>query len=915
MAGKTIHIISDIILLHNHNNNQVLLFVTQANQPQLPMIHLIVMKKVKRLYEQFQPHHYILDISPNRDTMKFSGRVVITGKKVGRPSKRLTLHQKDLKITSAHLIHHGKKGDQEVTVHRTYHHGSFDEIRLHSETLQYPGKYTISLSFEGEITQPMNGMYPCTFTDKGVEKKLIATQFESHHAREVFPCIDEPEAKATFDLTLSSPEGESVIANTPIKTQKSKNGFTNTTFERTPIMSTYLLAFVYGELNYKEAKTKDNVVVRTYATPDKVEHTKFALDVAVKILEFYNDYFGIDYPLEKCDMIALPDFASGAMENWGCITYREHALLVDPDNTSLSSKQYVALVVAHELAHQWFGNLVTMRWWTDLWLNEGFASWIEYLAIDHIFPKWKMWTQFVVDEQQQALKLDALEHTHPIEVAINHPDEIRTIFDAISYSKGASVINMLYHYLGADAFRAGLQYYLRKYSYKNTDTIDLWDSLEEASEKPVKSFMHAWTSLSGYPLVHASIDNDSLELSQERFYLNPLANKKDSISTTWPVALLSGNTQLPDMLESKSLTIDQRDTEHIKLNRGESGFYRTVYNATHLYGLSELVKRGRLSPLDRLGILADIFEASKAGKMDTADALNLLGSFNDEEDNAVWDVIVGNLASIRAVMQDDNLRESMKPYIRKLVKKQQTRLGWNQKAHESHFDKLLRPTIIGMAAVADNKVVINKAKILFDKMEHPEDVPVMLRSSAQRADLRNGAIDPDMRSIVYGTAARHGGEKEFNKLMALHNSTDSSEERLNLCAALCAFRQSTLIDRALAMIDSDKVRLQDVAYWLAYSFGNRHAHIKTWDWVNNHWDWLAKNLGNDLAFYRLPIFVARGSSDANFLKEYKIFFSKHMSPAFERSINQGIEIIQWQSEWKKRDLDTIKAFFRSSKFQ
>lgn len=868
------------------------------------------MKKVTRLYEQFQPLHYILDLAPNRDTMKFSGRVIISGKKVGRPSKRITLHQKDLKITTAHVIYHGKKGDQEISVDRTNHHGSFDEVRLHSDKLLYPGKYTISLSFDGKITQPMNGMYPCTFTHNGVEKQLIATQFESHHAREVFPCIDEPEAKATFDLTLSTPEGDAVVANTQIKTQTTKNSVTTSTFERTPVMSTYLLAFVYGELEYKEAKTKDGVVVRTYATPDNVAHTGFALEVAVKVLEFYNDYFGIDYPLEKCDMIALPDFASGAMENWGCITYREHALLVDPDNTSLASKQYVALVVAHELAHQWFGNLVTMRWWTDLWLNEGFASWIEYLAIDKLFPDWKLWTQFIVDEQQQALKLDALEHTHPIEVAINHPDEIRTIFDAISYSKGASVINMLYHYLGPESFKAGLQYYLKKHSYKNTDTIDLWDALEEASEKPVKSFMNAWTSLDGYPLVHVSINDGSLSLVQERFYLNPLANKtKKEDETIWPVALLSDSNKLPDMLESSTLTIEEKDLENVKLNRGESGFYRTVYNATHLHSLAEQIKRGHLEPLDRLGILADTFEASKAGKMDTADALNLLESFGDEEDNAVWDVIVSNLASIRAVMHDETLRESMKPYVRKLVKKQQTRLGWSRKTNESHFDKLLRPTIIGMAAVADEPEIVKNALGLFSKMKHPEDVPTELRSSGQRTDLRNGAIDPDMRSIVYGTAARHGTKKDFDKLLALHNSTNSSEERLNLCAALCGFKQPELIDRALSTIDSDQVRLQDVAYWLAYSFSNRYAQRKTWEWVTQHWDWLSKNLGNDLSFYRLPIYVARGCSDAKFLTEYKAFFTKQMSPAFERSINQGIEIIQWQSEWKKRDLNTIKTYF------
>ncbi len=866
------------------------------------------MKNVKRLYEQFRPTHYILDLQPDREQKIFSGRVVITGHKVGRPSKRLTLHQKDLKITAAHVVFHNKKGDEELTVHRTNHHGRFDEIRLHSQTMIYPGRYTISLSFEGKITPQMNGVYPCNFTHNGEDKQLIATQFESHHAREVFPCVDEPEAKATFDLTLTTPKGETVIANTPIKKQSTKGSVVITTFERTPIMSTYLLAFVYGELGYKEAKTKQGVTVRTYATPDNVQHTSFALDVAVKVLEFYNEYFDIDYPLAKCDMIALPDFASGAMENWGCITYREHALLVDPDNTSLASKQYVALVVAHELAHQWFGNLVTMRWWTDLWLNEGFASWIEYLAIDHLFPDWKMWTQFVVDEQQQALKLDALDHTHPIEVPIGHPDEIRTIFDAISYSKGASVINMLYHYLGAKDFQTGLRYYLKKHAHKNTDTVDLWEALAEASEKPVAEFMHSWTSLGGYPLLQATLSERKLKLEQSRFYLNPLTKNID-LKTTWPIPLLSHDSRLPDVLSKQALEIELKDSTHIKFNRSESGFYRTVYNASYLRSLADQIKRGHMTPLDRLGILADVFDAAKAGKTSTVDALHLLGSYHDEDDNAVWDVIASNLASVRVVMNDEHLRDSMKPYVRKLIKKQKARLGWERKAHESHFDSLLRPTILGMAAVADDTDVTKNALELFKEMEHPEDVPTELRSSGTRTNLRNGAVDPDMRSIVYGTAARHGAEREFDKLLALHNASTSSEERLNLCAALCGFKQPKLIERSLALIDTENVRLQDVAYWLAYSFSSRYAHKKTWEWVTQHWDWLQDNLGSDLAFYRIPIYAARGCSDAEFLDDFEQFFRKHMTPAFERNINQGIEFIQWQSEWKRRDLKTIKAFF------
>lgn len=869
------------------------------------------MKKVTRLYEQFKPTHYIIDLVPDREGMTFSGSVVISGQKVGRPSQRLTFHQKDLNIDKVRVVLHEKAGDKEVVIDRINRQNSFDEVRLHAKHMLYPGKYTITIEFSGQITRAMNGIYPCFFKHDDVEKKLIATQFESHHAREVFPCVDEPEAKVTFDLILTTPKGETVIANTPVKTQTEVDNMVRSEFETTPHMSTYLLAFVYGELGYKEAKTKKGVVVRTYATPDNVEFTAFALDVAVQCLDFYSEYFDIDYPLEKCDMIALPDFASGAMENWGCITYREQTLLVDPKNTSLGMKQYVAMVVAHELTHQWFGNLVTMRWWTDLWLNEGFASWFEYLAVDKLFPNWKMWTQFIVDEQQPALRLDSLEHTHPVEVSIGHPDEIRTIFDNISYGKGASVIHMLYHYLGADDFQGGLRYYLKTHAYKNTDTADLWSALEEISKKPVSEFMAAWTSQSGYPIVEVDATDAGLTLQQRRFVLNPKSEANND-NVTWPIPLLATDEKLPVSFSEPRIQLPNDEPGSFKLNQGGSGFYRTVYNASHLQALAKQIKTGHLNELDRLGVLADVAEAAKAGRLDAAEVLNVMAAYHDEEDNAVWDVMATTLGSIRSVMDDDDVREAMKPYVRKLTTKQVKRLGWEAQPHESHFDRLLRPTILGMAAASDAPDIVAYAQEQFAEMHDPSDLSSTLKGAGDRQSLRANNLDPDLRGVVYSTVARTGGDAEFNKLLAMHNNTHSNEEKLNLCAALTGFKQPELVDRALDLIRSEHVRLQDVAYWLAYSFTNRFAREKAWKWLQKNWGWLDDNLGNDLAFYRMPVYVARGFSDSAFLPEYKKFFMGHMSTAIERSFNQGVEMIEWQSEWKKRDLKLVKAFFKDA---
>ncbi len=847
--------------------------------------------KVRRLLEQFQPDNYHLTLELDDAAMTFTGGVRITGKKTGRPSERLTFHQKGLRITAATIIKHDKTGDQPIAVSRINNQNSFDEVRLHTDSTLYPGEYSVELSFKGDITRPMNGIYPSFFKHEGQDKHLIATQFESHHAREAFPCIDEPEAKATFDLTLLTPEANSqtVIANTPVSSTSVTGGICHTSFETTPRMSTYLLAFAYGDMRYLEATTTAGVTVRTYATPANVKHTEFALDVAVKCLDFYNDYFGIAYPLQKCDFIALPDFASGAMENWGCITFREQALLVDPANTSLGLKQYVANVVAHELTHQWFGNLVTMQWWDDLWLNESFASWMSYLAVDALFPDWQVWTQFVVDEQAPAFKLDALQNTHPISTTINHPDEIRTIFDAISYEKGASVLNMLHAYLGADDFRDGLRLYLKRHAYANTVSTDLWAAWEEVSGKPVGTFMQTWTHQAGYPLVYAALGQARPELLQERFYLNPSVTKT---TETWPIPLLADGALSIDTITDTKTSVTLSDTKApIVLNHQRTAFFRTVYDPHHLQSLTAAVKEGDIAPLDRLGLLADAFEAAKAGYSATVDALSLLEAYRHEDSLVVWDIIAGNLGSLKMVMNDDDLRESIKPYIRNLVATQLQRLGWDEQSGDSHFDRLLRPTILSLAAAADDEATVKEALARFDAMQKPEDVA------------------PDIRGVVYATAARKGAQPAFDKLWDMHNKSQNSEERVTLSAALTSFEHDEQIDLALSKITTDDVRLQDAMYWIAYSFTNRFARDATWQWLKTNWQWLKDHIGDDLSFYRMPTYAARVQSDSKFLPEFEAFFAAHMSPAFERPIKQAVETIQWQAAWRDRDLQAVKDYF------
>ncbi len=844
--------------------------------------------KVRRLYGSFQPENYDLIISLDPENMKFNGSVVIKGTKTGRPSKRITLHQRDLKIENIKVYHVDSKGPREIKSSRINLQKSFNELRLHFDHLLPNGKYEITIDYEGLINTQLHGIYTSTFKEAGKTKTVICTQFESDHAREVFPCIDEPEAKSIFNLTLQVPKKYlTVISNSESVKESIESANKVVTFEPTPIMSTYLLAFVVGDLKFLEAKTKNNVRVRTYATSDNVDHSRFALECATKTLDFYDEYFNIPYPLTKCDLVALPDFSSGAMENWGCITFREQSLLVDPQNTSLELKQYVANVITHELTHQWFGNLVTMRWWNDLWLNESFASWMSYLAVDFMFPEWHVWTQFINDIQAIGLRQDSLEYTHPIEMKINNPEEIKTVFDAISYEKGSSVITMLHDYLGSDTFRDGIRLYLSRHTYGSTDTSDLWQALEEVSNKPVSIFMGRWTKYAGYPLVKVSY-GDSLRLQQQRFYLYPFAPKE---LTIWPIPLFADLDIGSDTFSHRSinLSLNSMPTNPL-INQGRRGFYRVIYSDQTLNTLLTDNFLSSLDDVDRLGLIADAFEASKGGYIHTVSVLNMLEHFFDETSAIVWEAIASGLGGLRVAMDDDPIREGMKPFIRLLVKNEVKRLGLTSKKTDSHFDKLLRPLIIGMAANADEPSVIKEIKEMFYSQK-PK------------------SIDPDIRGVVYVTIGRLGTRSDFEMLVQMYRESDSSEEKIKLTAAITRFKQADLIKKALAMIRSDEVKVQDVVYWLSYALSNHHGRDMAWQWLKDNWDWLEESMGEDLSFYLIPFYVARNYSSLEFLEEFKEFFEDHMSDAFERPLKQAVETIEWQADWKKRDLDSIKKFF------
>ncbi len=828
-------------------------------------------KTVERLHQYFHPGRYDIRVTPDYHGSTFRATTLITGD-LPEKSSYITLHAVDLAIHDVHV------NDEAVTAELDP-----DNQQVHISAAEpfEPGDTWIELEYEGRIKDTMHGLYWSRFTHNDQEKYILATQFEANHAREVFPCIDEPDAKATFRLSVDAPSELTAVSNTSIAdVARVDEETTYITFEDTPTMSTYLLALVVGELDYTEGQTQGGTTVRVYTTPGQTDYTDFALRTATAALDFYNQYYEIPYPLETCDIVALPDFAAAAMENWGCITFREAVVLVDPDNTSIATKQLAANVIAHELTHQWFGNLVTMQWWNDLWLNEGFATWMANLAVDHIYPEWNVWEQFISDDQIVGLKLDSLRNSHPIEVPIHDPEEIDEIFDAISYNKGASTLHMLHAYLGGENFRRGLSRYLDRHAYDNAETDDLWQALAEVSEKPVKDFMSNWTQQSGYPLIQYESTENGLRLTQRRFRLLP--DESDTDEQTWFVPISAVDHGPTFLLDESTAEWNDAPSMPAKLNANRGGFYRVQYTGDDLERLFE--RYSQFPSLDRLGLIDDIFELAKAGYTDTASALSAVGYAEDEQSDVVWDVVFQQLIQLQRVFGEDILEHI---FGGELTGAQLERIGWDGGENESVFDSLLRPVLLNLAARCNVDSVIKEAFRRFHSDE---------------------AIDPNIRRAVYTTVARNGDEDTYETLHAMHNATDFDEEKMRIANALCSFPQESLIKRSLDMITSEDVRKQEVRHWLAYLFSNPNAAEPAWQWMQDNWQWLDDNFRGSHAFPDFPKLAARSFADEDKAEEFENFF-RGLVP--DRSLDQAIENIRIQAAWYDRDHEAVRKLANS----
>ena len=844
-----------------------------------------------RLPENVRPTAYRLALTPDLENFEFKGNVSIDID-VAEATGRIMLNAAELQIASASISDAYGTGLTATGI-------LLDEKRERAY-LTFPreiaeGRATLSIEFSGILNDQLRGFYRCRYTDAdGADRNMAATQFEATDARRAFPCWDEPAAKATFQLTLHIPSGLTAVSNTMPETEiPGRDGTKEVRFTPTPRMSTYLLAFIVGDLAAVEARAPNGTLVRIWATRGKEEQGRFALETAVDLLAYLDFYFGIPYPLEKLDHLALPDFAAGAMENWGAITYREIALLFDPANSAANTRQRIAEIIAHEMAHMWFGDLVTMEWWDDLWLNESFASWMGNKAVDHIRPEWDMWTQFVYQDTNGGLSLDGLKNSHPIEMQVTNPAEIGELFDAISYNKGGAVLRMLEDFLGEEAFRQGIHHYLKSHQYGNARTEDLWASLEQVSGKPITTIMNTWVKQAGYPVLTVDEAPDAanggiaLSLTQSRFLYDRLLSPEDDDSSRWqvPVSIRQAGAQskATTLMESATLKESLESGEApgwVKVNAGQTGFYRVNYDTDQWRRLGAAVAAKELPATDRLGLQNDAYALMRSGALSPATFLALAENYRGETHVSVWSDLAANLGSFDNIIGGQAYYDRFTPFAQGIFRRAAQRIGWDPQPGEGHLDTLLRTTILGNLGAYGDEATIQEARARFDRfLERPE------------------SLSPDLRGMVISLTAQAGDRDTFETLLQLEDAAVLQEEKMRFLRALTRFEREDLLQKTLDLTLSSRVRSQDTVSLVIGVAVNRIGGDLAWEFIKSNWDEFNRRYGaGGFAIMHLVSIIGRFTT-LEHAADVEAFFAEHPAPGAQRTIQQSLERIRINAKW------------------
>jgi aminopeptidase N len=821
----------------------------------------------QRLPDSVRPVHYSLTLTPDLKAATFSG-VETIDISLADPTNNITLNSAEIGFQSVSATADGKQLQATVSLDKDKEQATFTFPEMLSA-----GKSTLAIAFTGILNNDLRGFY-LSKTDR---RNYAVTQFESTDARRAFPSFDEPALKATFDVSLVIDAADTAISNTPIESDTPNGGSTPAApkhtlkFFTTPKMSTYLVAFLVGDFQCSSGE-QDGVTIRVCSTPDKVALTPYGIDIAKYVLHYYNDYFGISYPLKKLDLIALPDFEAGAMENFGAITYRETDLLLDPKTASIDAKRRVAVVIAHEMAHQWFGDLVTMQWWDNIWLNEGFATWMENKAVAAMHPEWNM-NSGVSADKEDTLNLDALPTTRAIRVRADTPEEIEQMFDGIAYGKASDVLLTVENYLGEEIFRKGVHAYLSAHLYANATAEDFWNAQTATSQKPVDKIMASLIAQRGEPLLTFSDPAaGKVSVAQTRFFLSPSVQPDPAQKWTLPVCLKTAKGHDCQLLTPDDSTLNVPATGLFFANARGKGYYRSAYSPSAYSALVAGIETS-LSPAERISLIGDEWAQVQANKATVSDYLHLADAVKTDPNAVVMkQALVGVSATYVQIAATPLERAGLSAWIRDTFAPQYVKLG-APSGSDSPNTRELRAQ-------------------LFEVLGYYGKDPAVLAQARQIADkyLNNpSSVDPTLAHTALYVAARNGDYALFDRLEKVFETSTNPDIQITALRLLAQFQNPALVQRALDYAVSGKVRNQDTAIQIRDAIQTRETRDLAWKYLETNWDKVKTQFATGLVAYVVGSTGAFCSADDR--DSVENFFSTHTAPESSISLKHAIEHI------------------------